>query len=361
MRRNTHRLVVLLVGVAAALLLTRAANAQWTVSTPDGKSTLNLGFLSQMQFEELESADASYYQQNLFFRRLRLIAGGRVNDRLSFFLDTDTPNLGKGTSTGSKNASTVALQDFVLTYTFNSQVKLDGGMLLLPMSHNGQQGATSLLAVDYGPYTFLHSDPLNLYVGRDYGLQARGYLARNHFEYRAGVSQGNRGTDARASLCSHARAVWYPLEADTGLFYTGTTLGKRRIAAFGASVVQQQGFRAWSGDVFLDLPLGGDALTCQFDFTRFDGGRTFSTLPRQDAYLVEGGYYFQRVRLGPFVQYGRRDFANAGSADESKLQAGLSWWGNGHKFNLKLGAARLKKERAEDRNQVLLQSQVLMF
>lgn len=360
MRRNTHRLAALLV-VAAALFVTGAADAQWTVSTPDGKSTLNLGFLSQMQFEELESADASYYQQNLFIRRLRLIAGGRVNDRLSFFFDTDTPNLGKGTSTGSKNASTMTIQDFVLTYTFNSQIKLDGGMLLLPISRNGTQGATSLLAVDYGPYTFLHSDPLNLYVGRDYGLQARGYLARNHFEYRAGISQGNRGVDARASLCSHARAVWYPFEADTGLFYTGTTLAKRRIAAFGASAIQQQDFRAWSGDAFLDLPVGRDALTCQFDFTRFDGGGTFSTLPRQDAYLVEGGYYFQRARLGPFVQFGMRDFASAGLADESKLQAGLSWWGNGHKFNVKLGAARLRKERAEDRNQVLLQWQALMF
>jgi len=361
MGRNAYRLVALLVGVAALLPVAPAADAQWTVSTADGKSTLNIGFLSQLQFEELENADASYYQQNLFFRRLRLIAGGKINDRLSFFFETDSPNLGKGTTSGSKTASTLTVQDFVLTYTFSSQLKLEGGMMLLPVSHNGGQGAAALLPVDYGPYTFLHSDPLNLYVGRDYGVQARGYLARNHFEYRVGVSQGNRGTDSRGALCSYARGVWYPFEADTALFYTGTTLGKRKILAVGGSFIQQQDFSALSGDAFLDLPVGGDALTLQFDYTRFDGGSTFGTLPRQDAYLVEGGYYFRAVRLGPFVQYARRDFEAAGSADENKLQAGLAWWSNGHRFNLKLAGARLEKEGAEDRNQLLLQWQVLMF
>lgn len=361
MRRVSHGVVVMLFALGAVLFVTGACHAQWAVSSADGKSTLNVGFLSQLQFEALESTDASYYQQNLFFRRLRLMAGGRINDRLSLFLDTDIPNLGKGTTSGSKTASTLMLQDFVLTYTVSSRLKLDGGMLLLPVSHNGQQAATSLLAVDYGPYTFLHSDPLNLYTGRDYGLQARGYLAGSHVEYRVGVSQGNRGVDSRAPFCSHARAVWYPCQADTGLFYTGTTLGKRRIVALGASLVQQQHFLAWSGDVFLDLPVGGDALTGQFDFTRFDGGSTFASLPRQDAYLAEGGYCFRRARLGPYVQYARRDFAGDGTADESKLQAGLAWWGDGHRCNLKLGMAKLMKEGDEDRNQAVLQWQALVF
>ncbi len=361
MLRNTHRAVAVLVGVAAALFASGAAHAQWTVSSPDGKSAISIGFLSQMQFEAIETADGTGCEQNLFFRRLRLMGGGRIGSRISFFFETDSPNLGKGTTTGSKTAGTVNLQDFVLTYALDRRIKLDGGMLLLPVSHNGQQGATSLLPVDYGPYTFSHSDPLNLSVGRDYGLQARGYLARNHFEYRVGVSQGNRGTDSRRPLCSFARAVWYPFDADTGLFYTGTTLGKRRIVAVGASLIAQQRFLTWSGDVFLDLPLGGDALTCQFDFTRFDGGRTFPSLDRQDDYLVEGGYLFHAARLGPFVQYARRDYAAAGLADESKLQGGVAWWGEGHRFNLKLGVARLTKERAEDRNQFLLQWQTLMF
>jgi hypothetical protein len=342
--------------------LGKEALGQIQVTSQDGKSTLNLGFLSQLQLEELQNLDATHYQQNLFFRRLRIMAGGKVNENLSFFFDTDSPNLGKGQTSGSKVDSTIFIQDFFLTYSLGNKFKLDAGMLLVPVSHNSQQGATTFLAVDYGPYTFLHSDPLNSKVGRDYGLQARGYLAGDHFEYRLGILQGNRGTDSRSPFRTIARVVFYPFEADTGFFYTGTNLGKKRVWALGGSYDAQEDYRTYSGDVFIDQPVGGgDGVTFQFDFTRYDGGTTFTTLPKQDATLAELGYYFHTVKLSPFLQYGKRNFDDPARPDESKFQGGVAWWGNGHRFNVKLGAAVLRAEGAKDRHQYVVQWQVLTF
>ena len=45
--------------------------------------------------------------------------------------------------------------------------------------------AASLLPIDYGPYTFANSAPTQSSVGRDTGIQARGYLANKRLEYRA--------------------------------------------------------------------------------------------------------------------------------------------------------------------------------
>jgi len=354
--------LAVMLACAGLLGLARGAAAQWTVGSADGKSTLNLGFLSQLQAEWLENTEATNYAQNLFFRRLRMMAGGKINENLSFFFETDSPNLGKGQISGSKVDSTIFIQDFSLTYSLGAAFKIDGGMLLVPVSHNSQQGATALLSIDYGPYSFLHSDPLNSKVGRDYGIQARGYLAGNHFEYRVGLFQGNRGTDAQEPFRTVARVVYYPFEADTGFFYTGTNLGKKRVWALGGSYDAQEDYRTYSGDVFIDQPVGGgDGVTFQFDFTRYDGGTTFTTLPRQDATLAELGYYFHTVKLSPFLQYGKRNFDDPAKPDESKFQGGVAWWGNGHRFNVKLGAAVLKTEGATARHQYVVQWQVLTF
>jgi hypothetical protein len=357
---------LLILGVAFGCLwgLAAPANAQWSITTADGKSTLNLGFLSQLQYEGLDNAAATHTGQNLFFRRLRMIAGGKINDNLSFFFETDTPNLGKGTVDGTKTASTMTIQDFSLTYSFSNEFKLDGGMLLVPVSHNSQQSAASLLAVDYGAYTFQHSTPLNSVVGRDYGIQARGYLANNHFEYRLALLQGNRGTTSTIPFRTTARVVWYPFEADTGFFYTGTTLGKKQILGIGASYDQQKDYKAYSGDLFLDQPTGGgNALTFQADYTNFDGGTTFATLPQQKALLFEGGFYIASAKVSPIVQYAKLtyDTENTTHENQQKIGGGVAVWFNGHRDNLKAFVAQIKQDNAKDRMQYVVQWQVFTY
>jgi hypothetical protein len=371
MRRWSLRLLpILLTVLVAALPLATRLEAQWQIATQDGKSTIKFGFLAQPQGEWIETADGEHTSQNLFLRRLRLITGGTIGEQWSFFIETDSPNLGKSTGDTdpkkSKDQGNLYLQDVILTWSSGDALKVDAGMLLIPVSHNTQQGAGSLLPVDYGPYSFLHSDPTTSRVGRDYGIQVRGYPFGKHMEYRAGVFQGYRGQDAAKPMRTVARAVWYPFEADTGFFYTGTTMGAKKILSVGASLDHQGGYQAVGADVFYDQPIaGGDGLTLQGNFIRYDGGDFFpgspAPLPRQDALLLEGGYYVHSVRLGPFVQWAMRDLRDSALPDEEKRQIGLAYWRDGHRMNLKLAWARLTKDGLPDRDQIVLQAQIFMY
>jgi hypothetical protein len=358
---------VFLVGVACASLLARAGTAQtadhpWQINSKEGGASVALGFLAQGQAEVVRAESATGGCQNLYLRRFRLMAGGKLMEKLSFFIETDSPNLGKGSPAGAKGEERIFFQDIILTYTFRPEFQLDAGLLLVAASYNGGQGATTLLPVDYAPYSFLSSEPTGSRSGRDYGMQARGYLAHDHFEYRMGVYQGYRNPGSTNSFRYSGRFVWYPFEAETGFFYTGTTLGKRKILALGAGFDVQRDYSAKSVDLFWDRPLpGGDGLTLQAGYTRYDGGRIFPQLPAENVWLVEAGYYNRGTRLGPFAQLSGRRFDNPALPDTSKYQGGLAYWASGHRLNLKLGVGRLYGAPGADSWQVVLQGQVYVY
>ena len=351
----------MLLTLLACLAVAAPADAQWAVASNDGKAALNLGFLAQTQVEVLQSPGAQGYAQNLFIRRARLMLGGRVDEHTSFFIDTDVPNLGKGQASGAKVSNTIVLQDLVLTRTCGPGVKVDAGMLYVPLSHNSQQAVGSLLAVDYGSYSFLESDATDSKLGRDYGLDGRTYFANRHAELRIGVYQGARGKSATGPFRTAIRAVYYPFEPDTGFFYSGTAFGKKRVLALGSSYDAQSSYYAWDGDVSVDLPVRQDCATLQVDYLRYDGRTTFVSLPRQDVVLVELGYYLHRVRVTPYVQYAARDYRDPALADDAKMQAGLAFWGQGHRSSLKLGVAKLTRDKAPNGAQYVVQWQVLAF
>lgn len=353
---------LVLVAAAAACVFAAPARAQWSIAGADGKSALKLGFLAQMQAEELKNLNAETYQQNLFLRRFRVMGGGKISERVTFFFETDVPNLGKGQSTGKKVDNTMILQDAYVTHAFCPSFGVDAGMLLVPLSHNSTQSAGSLLAPDYGPYSFVNNDSLNGKVGRDYGAMGRGWLGGRRLELRGVILQGNRGTDQRGPFRLAGRAVYYPFEADTAMFYTGTTLGKRKLVALGASVDAQRDYRTTAGDVFVDWPVaGGDGFTLQADVLKYNGGDTFAGLAEQTCVLVEAGWYFHQAKVSPFVQYAARDYDAAALHDETKLQGGLAWWGNGHRYNLKLAVAQLTRDGSDDGTQFVAQWQVLGY
>ncbi len=347
-----------------ALLLLLAAvpvQAQWQLTSPDGSSSIKFGFLAQMRAESLDTgADTA---QNLFFRRLRLLAGGKLTDKLTFFMETDSPNLGKAGAGGTKDAGDIFIQDFVVTYKPASDAfNLDTGMLLVETSHNSNQSAVSLLAVDYGAYSFVSSGPIDARVGRDYGVRARGYLANDHFEYRAGVYQGKRGAAADNSFRFAGRVVYNVFAAEKGLYYSGTNLGKKQILSFGVSADHQEDYDAYAGDVFWDQPLaGGNGFTFQADWINYDGDVFLPTLPKQDDGLVEVGFYSAATKLLPFVQYATRNFDDPAQGDEDQLQVGIGYMFRGHNGNLKFSYGRLSKDGTSDRDQLWLNFQTFAF
>ena len=75
------------------------------------------------------------------------------------FVETDSPNLGKSSNAGVKDANDMFIQDFAATYKVSQRFMLDAGLLLMEQSYNHNQSAATLLSTDYGPYTFVESGP----------------------------------------------------------------------------------------------------------------------------------------------------------------------------------------------------------
>lgn len=348
--------------VLASVLLAAGspAAAQWEFKSEDGKTSLKFGFLVKMRAESEELANGED-SQNLFIRNARLLFGGKFAEKWSFFIETDSPNLGKSDAAGNKDAGDIFFQDIYLTYEHSAAFKADFGMILVPLSRNSGQSAATHLAQDYGAFSFLHNAPTKSRIGRDYGVQARGYLAGNKLEYRAGVFDGNRGTNASEDFRFAGRLVYNVFEPEMGLFYTGTNLGAKRQLAFGVGADHQDDYTATAVDVFFDQPIGstGQAFTIQADMVTYDGGDTFATLPEQDTMLVEVGYLFGKFQ--PFVQYADRNFDSAALADEDQLWVGLNYRANKHNATARFAYGKLGKDGAADRDVLQLTLQIFKF
>jgi hypothetical protein len=339
------------------------AHGQWRIPSPAGEdSELKLGLLSKVRAEQRDAAASDGTVRDVYVRNLRFLVAGQLSERLSLFFETDAPNLGRTGADGSKGDSDVFIQDFVLTYSLGENLFLDGGMLLTDLSYNHSQSAASHMLLDYGPYTFLESGPLDERVGRDYGLRLRGYAGEGALEYRASVLSGLRGEDGTAPYRYTLRVQWYPLEPLRGLFYQGTGFGKKRVLAVGASYDGQDDYETVSANLYGELPIeGGNAVTWLLETISFDGGDFAPGLPEQQTLLAQAGYHFAGPRLTPFVRYAERDYDEEALADEDRLQLGLSWFPSEHRWNLKAAFERLEVTGLPDRDRVSIQAQLFAF
>src|SRR5204863_5577503 len=107
------------------------------------------------------------------------------------------------------------------------------------------------------------------------------------------------------------------MDAESGFFYSGTYLGKKKIVSLGASFDYQKDptagassstdYRAFDVDAFVDLPLGPGVLTAQVDYLNLHGGWV-AGLPKA-ALMAEAGYTISDIKLSPIVRFEQR-FAN---------------------------------------------------
>jgi hypothetical protein len=349
--------VTLAVGVALAA---PRANAQAVIKVTDDVN-FRFGFLIQPQADWLQDATTEGYAQNLFLRRVRLLVGGNLAKSVSFFFETDNPNLGK-VGGGTKTISSgLVIQDAYLTWKLRDEFMVDGGLILTGIAHNSLQGATSLMAIDYGAYSFLYSTPEQNVVGRDTGFQLRGYPIEKKLEYRVGVWQGARDAAGRQAYRGTARVQCNFFEADTGFFYSGTSFGKKKILAVGGGVDFQKDYLSYAGDVYFDHPLGPGALSAQLDYVHYDGGTFLTTLKNQSTIYGEAGYYISSAKIMPFFTYGRKDVAETDNGDESRWAIGIGYIPAGHNFNVKAAYGRISPNGVTSTNQFTIQIQGMYF
>ena len=167
----------------------------------DDTTWLKLGGLLQTQgtFTKDAAPSGEDVGTEFFVRRMRLMIYGQLNEKINFFVETDNPNFGKN---GNFDVN-MFIQDAYVEVNLHEALQIDIGMLLLPFSHHGMQGATSLLSMDYHSALMKYPSGSSK-VWRDYGLMLRGMISK-WFEYRLGIYNGVHGD---ASLASSSDGTW---------------------------------------------------------------------------------------------------------------------------------------------------------
>jgi phosphate-selective porin O/P len=346
--------------VAALLIGAVPAAAQIVVKASDDVN-FKLGVLGQFQADTVDNPGTEPNTNNLFVRRLRLLFAGQVAKNVSFFVETDAPNLGK-TLSGAKNIQpSVILQDAYAEFRVADAFTLDAGLMFIPFSRNSLQSAATLLPIDYGTNTFNQSAPTQSTTGRDTGFQARGYFLGNRLEYRIGGFQGFRDAGSDDAFRYAGRVQYNVLDTETGFFYTGTYLSKKKILAVGAAFDAQKDFHAYDADAFFDYPLGPGAVTAQFDYNRFDGGDTLTTLAKQNDVLAEAGYLIRALKLTPVLQFAHRNLSDRSLGDETRTAVGANYWWAGHNANIKALYTRIAPRGLGKQNEFTVQLQIFYF
>jgi hypothetical protein len=346
-------LAVLLIGAAPA-------GAQIVVKANDDVN-FKLGVLGQFQADTIDNPGTEPNTNNLFVRRLRLLFGGQVAKNVSFFVETDAPNLGKELAGGKNIQPSLILQDAYAEFRVADAFMLDAGLMFIPFSRNSLQSAATLLPIDYGTNTFNQSAPTQSSTGRDTGFQARGYLVGNRLEYRIGAFQGMRNAVSDDAFRYAGRVQYNALDTESGFFYTGTYLGKKKTLAVGAAFDAQKDFHAYDADAFFDYPVGPGAVTAQVDYNRFDGGDTLTTLLKQNDLLIEAGYLIRALKLTPVVQFTRRDLADRTTGDENRTGVGANYWWVGHNANVKALYTHIAPRGLDKQHEFTVQLQIFYY
>jgi hypothetical protein len=232
-------------------------------------------------------------------------------------------------------------------------LKVDGGLMLPPLSRISLQGAPFLLGLDFFTDAYSHnavfgnsSNPF----GRDLGVQLRGGK-------RSAPDAEHRGS--RNPFRFAGRLQLNLLDPDKVFFLRGTYLGEKRMLSFGASYDVQrfndQTYRSWALDGLFDVA----GLTAQFDYVYRNGGGLVD-LPKQTSLMAEAGVLIPVLRLSPVARYERR-WGSVRVIDEQAFGGGLSFWAFGHTSNLKAFYMRAIREGVADYDQFNAQWQLFFY
>lgn len=330
----------------AILAVAVPANAQAIIKVSDNVN-VRFGMLLQAWADEQQIANTTGgtdgYAQNLFIRRVRFIMAGQVAKDVTFFLDTENANLGKGpkNTTGTQLGTGFQLLDAYGSWNIAPEFNLQGGLILIPLCRDCNSSAAALLGLDYGMWSFQESAPTASTIGRDTGFQLKGLLLANHLEYRFGAYSGFRQANAKNSFRYSGRLQYNVFDTETAQFYTTQYFATKKILAIGAGFDTQSSYNAFAGDIMLNLPINKkDAFTFQGDFIRYDGGTFFTAagIRKQNVIFAEAGYYICVLKLEPFGVYQQQEYLNQPDKvlNKRSYQAGLSFYPFGNNLNFKL-------------------------
>jgi len=325
------------------------------------------GWTELLQDRAVQSnGDDGEYQWNMFLRRARVLFAGGVFKKMTFLLLLEAANLGRTTTapdgTATKAFNTLTFQDAFLSLNFNPAFTIQAGLMLVPFSRNILQSTSTYTTLDIltTSATFLAQTQTSAL--RDAGLQLKGQLLEDHFEYRAGVFQGIRQSSPQGGAQGGKNPFRFTgflqynfLDPEVGYVFNGQYLGHKRVLGIAAGFDYQKldgaevdAYWAMSATAFACIPLngdpksGGDEIAGLVQFLRFDPGTTLMPPPapggiaEQNDIAAEIGYYNKALSGSLFGKVELRMHS-----DEAFEAADLQIFGGGVKYFLAEAAANV--------------------
>jgi predicted flap endonuclease-1-like 5' DNA nuclease len=306
----------------------------------------------QDRIRQPDGSDPSY-AFDFLCRRCRFFTTGSIVKDVYFNVLFEAANTGRADATGAKGATVPSILDAYGQVKFADAFWLSAGQILLPLTRNGLQPTTTYVSLDTANTSVTPAGQGNTFTLRDLGVQANGFFAGNHVEYRLGVYQGTRQAAIATQTASHngPRVVgmlslnfWDP---ETGYVNGGHYFGTRRVVGVmgnfdyqalrknapattpfpvtAGAGADKNAYYGVSAAAFINYPLagvpnprGGDELVGLLQFGYYDGGlrgasvtapTNFGSYPlilKQTDYLAEAGYYNHAGRFSIFGKYERR-------------------------------------------------------
>jgi len=338
----------------------------------DDQTSIEIGFWAQGWYQFVEEGAANGENLNDFMvRRAYLSLKGQVTPYVEVFTHIaadrlgqdglDDPSLGLG--------SGVAFRDLWITLKVNEAFKVQLGRMYVPVTRAfGTTSTKALLATDL---PFLQGGVRgNVFyaskVGRDDGLVLWGNPLNGLAQYRFMVSEGvenqNNPEDSRRFA---GRVAVNLIEPEKSWFNQGTYLGEKKILSVGFGYdtqrdltlngIQGQDNRVWTGDVFLDYPLGGGAVTLEaayIDIKHSTQTHNFSDLAAGDDaenWYLQAGYLVPGKigpgRIQPYARYESIAVQSKGATDY--ITAGSNYYLRGHDAKISLDYTFVDQPRGQ--------------
>jgi len=335
--------------LAAALLVAVPAGAQVMLKVNDNVF-FRVGIQMQDWADSQQDAASKGYAENLFIRRARFLLTGQVAPNVTFFFQTDNPNVGKAPKSATSLSSGFILQDAWAEWKISDAIALNAGEFLVPLSRMALTSTVSFITLDISPTATVFSAPTQSNGLRDTGFELKGYLVDGRLEYRGAIFQGIRdvvsGKPTGRNAFRHSAYLQYDLfEKERGYVFAGTNLGKRKIVAISGGYDGQNNYKSYSGNVYASIPMGaGNEFAGQIQRSHYDGGTYITAIPRQNDDVIELGYYFAPLKLQPFFKVEDQKFnpSFSPSKDQNRIGAGLNYYVYGQNLKLTGQALRVK-------------------
>jgi hypothetical protein len=345
---------------------------------------------AQAHQDRLTNGSDGIYGYDIFCRRCRFFATGSVVKNVFFNFLFEAGNTGKADPlTGARTPATPQVLDAYGQVKFTDWFWLSAGNILMPLTRNGTQPTTTYLSLDTANVAATPALQGNTFVLRDLGIQANGFFADNHIEYRLGMFQGTRQAASTSSTLTAAGACVAPActvvggsghnaprfvgslllnfwDPEVGYVSGGHYYGTKKVIGLMGNVDYQvlrtdgppaQGtdknaYYGFSAAAFINYPLsgapsrtGGDELAALLQFGYYDGGvrqaatgaitnpGTYSNILKQTNYLAEAAYYNHAGRFSVFGKFEKRQIADDYVA-ALKAASNQTWIAGGLKYYL---------------------------